>query len=166
MSDPARSAWYDVIGRRYAQVRRPDARLESAIWSALGAAESVVNVGAGTGSYEPADRDVIAVEPSEVMIAQRHSAAARALTGRAEALPLDENSVPIDCSDGFMAAFWGRPEAYLDPTVRAATSSWHQISPTIVDEALARLARDLDDRVWDARHGDLRQRPAARTLQS
>ncbi len=62
------------------------------IWLALGDARSVVNVGAGTGSYEPPDRDVVAVEPSEVMIAQRAPAAAPAVRAVAEHLPFDDNS--------------------------------------------------------------------------
>jgi hypothetical protein len=62
---------YDVLGRGYERVRRPDPRLERAIWEALGDARTVLNVGAGTGSYEPRDRRVLAVEPSAVMIAQR-----------------------------------------------------------------------------------------------
>lgn len=62
---------YDGIGRGYRAHRRPDPRLAAAIADALGGAESVVNVGAGAGSYEPTDRPVVAVEPSAVMIGQR-----------------------------------------------------------------------------------------------
>ena len=62
---------YDRIGTTYAGTRRPDPRIERQIAEALGDARSVVNVGAGVGSYEPRDRDVVAVEPSAVMIAQR-----------------------------------------------------------------------------------------------
>lgn len=68
---------YDRIGRGYAATRRPDPRIAARIELALGDAESVVNVGAGTGSYEPVDRDVIAVEPSREMIAQRSPGAAQ-----------------------------------------------------------------------------------------
>jgi hypothetical protein len=70
---------YDNIGRGYRDFRRPDPRIAAAIWSAL--ASSVVNVGAGTGSYEPDDRELIAVEPSAVMIAQRPAHAAPAIQG-------------------------------------------------------------------------------------
>jgi hypothetical protein len=56
-------ASYDTLGRHYALIRRPDPRLAAAIWSALGDAESIVNVGAGAGSYEPPDRKVIACRP-------------------------------------------------------------------------------------------------------
>lgn len=89
MSVPA----YDRMGIDYSQVRRADPRIEATIWSALGEARSVVNVGAGAGSYEPPDREVIAVEPSPVMIAQRPAGAATAIEGLAEALPLEDDSV-------------------------------------------------------------------------
>jgi SAM-dependent methyltransferase len=87
-----RMALYDSIGRNYAAFRRPDQRIASAIEAALGDAASVVNIGAGTGSYEPPGRTVIAVEPSEVMIRQRPAGAAPCLQGAAEALPLDTDS--------------------------------------------------------------------------
>jgi SAM-dependent methyltransferase len=86
-------ALYDSIGRTYAALRRPDRRIASAIEAALGDAASVVNVGAGTGSYEPPGRAVTAVEPSEVMIRQRPAGAAPCLQGTAEALPLETASV-------------------------------------------------------------------------
>jgi SAM-dependent methyltransferase len=232
-------AVYDVIGRRYSEVRRPDPRIASAIWTALGSATSVLNVGAGAGSCEPRDRDVIAVEPSEIMLAQRPADAAPAIRAPAESLPLGDRSVdaamavltmqhwddveqglsellrvsrhrvvlvtmdvevlaqlwlirdylsetlafhagfpsiarlrellpaaseevlrvPRDCTDGFMAAFWGRPEAYLDPAVRAATSPWHQLPADTVQRALDRLRSDLSTGLWDDRYGDLRRRP-------
>jgi SAM-dependent methyltransferase len=84
---------YDCIGVRYSEIRRADRRLEAAIWTALGDARSVLNVGAGAGSYEPRDREVVAVEPSPVMIAQRPADAAPAIQGVAEALPLVDDSV-------------------------------------------------------------------------
>lgn len=89
MSDPA----YDRMGVNYSEFRRPEPRIEAAIWAALGDARSVVNAGAGAGSYEPPDREVIAVEPSPVMIAQRPPGAAPAREGVAEALPLADASV-------------------------------------------------------------------------
>lgn len=232
-------ARYDTLGSHYAPIRRPDPRIAAAIWSALGDAESVVNVGAGAGSYEPTDRDVIAIEPSEVMIAQRPAGAAPAIKAAAEALPLADGDVdaalavltmqhwddveaglsemlrvasrrlvlvtidvdtlaelwtirdyapemlaahaagypsitwlldtlpgasvtplPIarDCTDGFMAAYWGRPEAYLDPAIRAGTSAWQQLPAQVVDRAVERLQADLDGGEWDRRHGALRCR--------
>jgi SAM-dependent methyltransferase len=230
---------YNAIGHGYSDIRRPDPRLAAVIWSALGDAASVLNVGAGTGSYEPHDRDVIAIEPSEVMIGQRPADAAPALKATAEALPPEDSSVdaalavltlqhwedverglgemirvarrrvvlvtmdievlaelwlirdyvqemlpahaaafppikwllgalpgatptqmpvPRDCTDGFMAAFWGRPEAYMDPHIRSGTSPWHKLPPVAVTRALRRLQHDLECGEWDRRHGHLRQR--------
>jgi SAM-dependent methyltransferase len=89
---------YDTIGRSYRATRREEPRIAAAIVGALGDARSVVNVGAGAGSYEHSDRRVIAVEPSEVMIAQRPPGAAPVVRGRAEELPLED-----DCCDAAMA---------------------------------------------------------------
>jgi SAM-dependent methyltransferase len=86
------TALYDRIGLDYSRLRRPDPRIAAAIESALGAAETVLNVGAGSGSYEPADRQVIAVEPSFEMIRQRPPRSARAVQARAEALPFGDGS--------------------------------------------------------------------------
>ena len=83
---------YDAIGRGYARHRRPDPRLAAAIRDALGDAQTVVNVGAGTGSYEPEDRQVVAVEPSAEMIAQRPPGAARVVQAGAERLPFAAQS--------------------------------------------------------------------------
>jgi ubiquinone/menaquinone biosynthesis C-methylase UbiE len=93
-------AAYDEIGANYSDFRRADPRIEAKVREALGGARSVVNVGAGTGSYEPRDREVIAVEPSSLMIAKRPEGAAPALQGVAEALPLSDQSV-----DAAMAIF-------------------------------------------------------------
>lgn len=79
---------YDTIGHGYARTRREDPRLRERIHAALGDARIVVNVGAGTGSYEPLDRHVIAIEPSDVMAAQRSQRHVPALRGTAGALPL------------------------------------------------------------------------------
>jgi SAM-dependent methyltransferase len=84
---------YDRMGIEYAEVRRADPRIEAVIHAALGDARSVLNVGAGAGSYEPGDREVIAVEPSPVMIAQRSPDAAPAIEAVAEELPLADDSV-------------------------------------------------------------------------
>jgi SAM-dependent methyltransferase len=83
---------YDEIGVTYSTTRRPDPRIERQIDEALGAARSVVNVGAGSGAYEPRDRDVVAVEPSAVMLAQRAPGAAPAVQAPAEALPFPDGS--------------------------------------------------------------------------
>jgi SAM-dependent methyltransferase len=91
-------ARYDSIGINYSRLRLPDRRIASVIDKALGTAQIVLNVGAGTGSYEPANRTVTAVEPSLEMIRQRASAAAKAIQASAEALPFEDNSF-----DGSMA---------------------------------------------------------------
>ena len=89
----SQSARYDRIGEGYALTRREDPQIAAAIRRALGDARSVVNVGAGTGSYEPDDRYVIAVEPSDVMAAQRPPTIPPALRASAGHLPLRDDSV-------------------------------------------------------------------------
>jgi SAM-dependent methyltransferase len=98
--DLVADASYDRLGRGYSARRATDPRIAAAIDAALGDARSVVNVGAGTGSYEPAGREVIAVEPSAVMIAQRPEGSAPAIQAAAEALPFEDDSV-----DAAMAIF-------------------------------------------------------------
>jgi ubiquinone/menaquinone biosynthesis C-methylase UbiE len=232
---------YERIGAGYSTRRQPEPRWEALIRAALGHSSTVVNVGAGTGSYEPSDRLVIAVEPSPTMLAQRPAEAASVVRGTAEALPLPDRSVdvalavltvhhwtdahaglaemmrvagrqvvvtwdptlalgfwliadylpeiaaheadlptltavtraledggrtveivnlpvPADCRDGVMAAYWRRPEAYLDPAVRAAISSISLLDQAVVAEAMARLASDLSDDTWVRRHGSLLER--------
>ena len=85
-------AKYDVIGRTYSRTRRSDPRIFEQIVQALGNAQTVVNVGAGTGSYEPDDRAVVSVEPSIEMIRQRPSHAAPIVQGDATALPFRDDS--------------------------------------------------------------------------
>jgi hypothetical protein len=72
---------YDTIGATYALTRRTEPRIAEQVWGALGDARTVLNVGAGTGSYEPPDRDVTAVEPSAVMRAQRPAGSGRCMAG-------------------------------------------------------------------------------------
>ena len=84
---------YDEIGAGYARTRREDPRLRARLVAALGDARTVVNVGAGAGSYEPDDRHVVAIEPSDMMAAQRPHARAPAIRASAEALPLRDASV-------------------------------------------------------------------------
>ena len=225
-------AVYDKIGIGYANLRKPDHRIAKAIYQALGDARSVLNVGAGTGSYEPTDRLVTALEPSAEMISQRPREAATAHQGVAEALPFADNqfeaamavltvhhwsnleiglnemrrvatdrlviltfdpaapyfwladyipeiieldqpimpelaaferilgeitvesiSIPKDCTDGFLGAYWQRPEAYLDPKVRAAISTFSKLEN--ISDALARLTEDLESGVWEKRYGHL-----------
>ncbi|MEU4237972.1 methyltransferase domain-containing protein [Actinoplanes sp. NPDC026619] len=83
---------YDRHGQGYARRRRPDPRIAARIHEALGDARTVLNVGAGAGSYEPADRYVLAVEPSAAMRAQRPADAAPALDATAERLPFDDSA--------------------------------------------------------------------------
>jgi SAM-dependent methyltransferase len=86
------STRYDQIGKSYCATRRSDPQIATAIVTALGDARSVANIGAGTGSYEPVDREVLAVEPSETMIAQRPRGSASAVCAKAENLPLRNGS--------------------------------------------------------------------------
>lgn len=225
---------YDTIGSGYARSRRPDPRIASTIADALGDAGSVVNVGAGTGSYEPAGRRVMAVEPSWTMIGQRPYGAAPAVRALAEELPFPAASfdaalailtvhhwsdrgkglgelrrvarrkvvvytwepstlfwlvsdyfpriaeldrarfprvdefadalgdvivqpVPVrhDCTDGFLGAYWRRPEAYLDPSVRASMSCFPLLPESVVKEGIDRLRDDLATGAWHARHASL-----------
>jgi SAM-dependent methyltransferase len=103
---------YERHGRTYARHRRADPRIAERIHTALGDARTVLNVGAGAGSYEPSDRWVLAVEPSATMRAQRPAGAAPVIAARAEALPLDDGAV-----DAAMACVtihhWDSPEAGL-----------------------------------------------------
>jgi SAM-dependent methyltransferase len=229
---------YDRIGSGYARTRRPDPRIAAAVDAALGDARTVVNVGAGTGNYEPRDREVTAVEPSREMIEQRPPDAAPAVLASAEELPFPDDSfdaalasmtvhhwrdiprglsemrrvtrervviltwdpsvasgawlgtdylpeimalevtsfpgpeelgemlggaelrpvpVPRDCTDGFLEAFWARPEMLLDPAVREGMSVMALLGEEVVRPALARLEADLRSGEWDRRHGHLRE---------
>jgi len=227
---------YERHGRSYARHRRPDPWIAARIHAALGDARTVLNVGAGSGSYEPSDRWVLAVEPSATMRAQRPPGAPPAIDARAEALPFDDDSfdaamacvtihhweppaaglaelrrvargpvvvftfdldalpawqqehlheglaierprfpavadvaaalggrtrieripTPGDCEDGFFEAFWRRPEALLDPEVRASQSMWALLGRGVEERIVARLADALASGEWDARHGHLR----------
>jgi hypothetical protein len=162
-----------------------------------------VNVGAGAGSYEPKDRDVIAVEPSETMIRQRPQGAAPVVRASAMSLPFrdarrcvvltwEEPSaspswltrdyfpeilaydrtvfppaashygsvlrnvvvrpllIPHDCTDGFLEAYWRRPESYFDPQARLAISSFARLGD--LESGLTALRRDLDDGTWARRN--------------
>jgi len=224
------------VGRAYPQGRHTDPRIAARIMAAIGDAETILNVGAGTGSYEPADRELVAVEPSATMRAARPEGAAPVIDAKAESLPFDDDSfdasmacitihhwddpaaglremrrvtkgpvviltldiphhvnwqrdyfaplmaierrrfpspaeiapilgrrnridtlrTPIDCQDGFVDAFWARPDAFLDPQVRAAQSVWGCLDPGVEEEVIAHLEADLESGVWEAAHGHLR----------
>jgi SAM-dependent methyltransferase len=88
----AGDADYGTIGHGYARIRQPDPRIEQAVWNALGDTPSVINVGAGAGSYEPRDRLVVAVEPSASMRAERSTEHVPAVNATAEHLPFDDDS--------------------------------------------------------------------------
>jgi SAM-dependent methyltransferase len=222
---------YDAIGRTYSEFRRADSRIADAIERALGDARTVVNVGAGTGSYEPAAREVVAVEPSQTMIDQRPPGSAPAVRARAEALPFADREfdaamavlsdhhwpdraaglaemrriasrrvvftwdcaavrdswivrdympefaelaangmaieeiaehlgadriepvpIPHDCADGFLHAYWRRPQAYLDPAVRACISVFALLDAS---DGLRRLAADLKTGEWHRRNAGI-----------
>jgi SAM-dependent methyltransferase len=229
-------ALYDRIGAGYAERRRPDKRIAVRINAALGRCRSVLNVGAGAGSYEPDNRFVVAAEPSEEMIRQRPLGAAQAIRASAERLPFRDLSfdatlailtihhwrnreeglaemrrvarervviltwdpehagfwlirdyfpeileidrpifpslreiekvigptdtsvvpIPADCSDGFLGAYWCRPEEYLNADARAAISTFSKFDSRT---GLARLQRDLADGSWFERNAALEAVP-------
>lgn len=225
---------YERIGKGYANRRRADPRIAAPIHAALGDARTVVNVGAGAGSYEPGDVELLAVEPSVTMIRQRPAGAAPVVRAVAESLPFPDATfdaalalltvhhwtdperglaelsrvaarqvvltwdpdvqaqfwfvreylpewneyehskatlarvssalprarvepipVPHDCTDGFGCSYWRRPEAYLDPDVRASISVLALLDERIVERAMRRLRDDLASGVWHERHAEL-----------
>jgi SAM-dependent methyltransferase len=110
---------YDSIGASYSVTRRTEPRIASQVWAALGDARTVLNVGAGTGSYEPPDRDVTAVEPSALMRAQRPAGAAPCLAAAAERLPFGDQS--FDAAMAFATIHhWPDPIAGLRELRRVA----------------------------------------------
>ena len=233
----AGDADYGVIGTGYARYRQPEPRIAAMILAALGDARTVLNVGAGAGSYEPNDRAVTAVEPSASMRAQRPADLPVAVDAVAGQLPFPDGAfdasmatftvhqwpdlraglaemrrvtrgpvvimtcdpsaldqfwldayepeviatearrfpaiaavaedlggqvevvrvpIPLACTDGFGEAWYGRPEALLDPGVRLAMSAWSFVDPAIVEAGLGRLRADLASGAWDDRYGHLR----------
>jgi DNA-binding transcriptional MerR regulator len=110
---------YDAIGGAYTATRRTEPRIAAQVWEALGDARTVLNVGAGTGSYEPPGREVIAVEPSAVMRAQRPAGAAPCVAADAESLPFDDQS--FDAAMAFSTVHhWQDPIAGLREMRRVA----------------------------------------------
>jgi SAM-dependent methyltransferase len=169
---------YDTIGGTYTVTRRTEPRIAAQVWTALGDARTVLNVGAGTGSYEPPDRDVTAVEPSAVMRAQRPAGAAPCVAGTAESLPFEDQS--FDAAMAFATIHhWQDPIAGLREMRRVArrvvlfTSDFsdpdrfwlnRDYLPEFADllvgrPSLAELARTADARVepvlipWDCADG-------------
>jgi SAM-dependent methyltransferase len=228
---------YERIGRSYGKTRREDPRVAADIHACLDEGRSVLNVGAGTGNYEPHDRLVVAVEPSLEMLRQRQDRTRRVVRGVAEALPFPDAAfdtamavltihhwtdtlvglrelrrvsrrqvvfffeplhvhefwaleyfpeaidvpseqhapgeevlrralpvreirpvlVPRDCVDGFGAAFWARPEAYLDPEVQAGMSWLALLPEDALKRGSERLAADISTGEWERRFGHLRR---------
>ncbi|MGW2780101.1 MerR family transcriptional regulator [Streptomyces populi] len=110
---------YDTIGSAYPATRRTEPRIAARVWDALGDARTVLNVGAGTGSYEPPDRDVTAVEPSAVMRAQRPAGAAPCVAAEAESLPFEDRT--FDAAMAFSTVHhWRDPIAGLREMRRVA----------------------------------------------
>ena len=132
------SAKYDLIGNNYAELRKPDPRIAKIIASALGSAQTVLNVGAGTGSYEPTDRSVIAVEPSREMIRKRGPAAAEAIEASADALPFDDKSATIPNTGGRVE---GSRNAYV--------VGWIKRGPTGVIGTNKKDSQDTVDTLMD-----------------
>ncbi len=110
---------YDTIGATYTVTRRTEPRIAAQVWAALGDARTVLNVGAGTGSYEPPDRSVLAVEPSAVMRAQRPMGAAPCVAADAASLPFADQS--FDAAMAFATVHhWPDPIAGLREMRRVA----------------------------------------------
>ena len=110
---------YDTIGATYTVTRRTEPRIAAQVWAALGDARTVLNVGAGTGSYEPPDRAVTAVEPSALMRAQRPAGAAPCVAAAAERLPFEDRS--FDAAMAFATVHhWQDPIAGLREMRRVA----------------------------------------------
>jgi SAM-dependent methyltransferase len=110
---------YDTIGATYTVTRRTEPRIAAQVWAALGDARTVLNVGAGTGSYEPSGREVTAVEPSAVMRAQRPPGAAPCVDAVAESLPFEDQS--FDAAMAFATIeHWQDPVAGLREMRRVA----------------------------------------------
>jgi SAM-dependent methyltransferase len=115
----SRAHLYDAIGATYTVTRRTEPRIAAQLWAALGDARTVLNVGAGTGSYEPPGRDVTAVEPSAVMRAQRPAGAAPCVAAVAESLPFADQS--FDAAMAFATIdHWRDPVAGLREMRRVA----------------------------------------------
>jgi SAM-dependent methyltransferase len=128
---------YDSIGTTYNTTRRPDPRLARAIWSALEGCCSVLNVGAGTGAYEPTDRAVVAVEPSATMRQARLEGSAPCVAGTAESLPFDDRS--FDAAMAILTVHhWNNYRAGLRELKRVAR---HRVLVVHWDQAVM-------DRLW------------------
>jgi hypothetical protein len=135
-SDVSRAQLYDTIGAAYTVTRRTEPRIAARIWAALGDARTVLNVGAGTGSYEP---------PGPSLAGQACAIGAR----------MEPVLIPWDCADGFFEAYWRRPGAYLDEHVRRGVSVWARVGPDAEQRAVRSLREDLASGRWAERNRDL-----------
>jgi DNA-binding transcriptional MerR regulator len=145
---------YDAIGSDYPATRRTEPRIAARVWEALGDARTVLNVGAGTGSYEPADREVTAVEPSAVMRSQRPAGSAPCVAAAAESLPFEDQS--FDAAMAFSTVHhWRDPIAGLKEMRRVARRvvvfTYDANSPGWVDRFW--LTRDYLPEFGDLLHG-------------
>jgi ubiquinone/menaquinone biosynthesis C-methylase UbiE len=142
-----------------ARVRRADPRIAAQIDAALGDARTVLNVGAGTGSYEPEERELTAVEPSAEMIGQRPAGLAPAVQASAEDLPFPDES--FDAAMAVLTAHhWADLDAGLAEMRRVTRERIVIVAfdPEALGAAARRLAADLESGAWDERHGHLRER--------
>lgn len=139
---------YDRMGLGYSAVRRPDPRIAAQIEAALGSARSVLNVGAGTGSYEPTERDVTAVEPSRTMIEQRPPGAAPVVEAFAEDLPFDDDS--FDAAMALITVHhWNDARRGLAEMVRVARDRVLVLTFTPTPPTELWMARDYFPRILD-----------------
>lgn len=139
---------YDRLGLGYSAVRRPDRRIASQIEAALGDARSVLNVGAGAGSYEPTDREVTAVEPSRTMIEQRPPGSAPVVEAFAEELPFEDHS--FDAAMALITVHhWSDAQAGLAEMVRVARQRVLVLTFTPTPPTELWMARDYFPRILD-----------------
>lgn len=144
---------YDRMGFGYGAVRRPDPRIAARIEAALGDAASVLNVGAGTGSYEPADREVTAVEPARTMIEQRPPGAAPVVEAFAESLPFEDDS--FDAAMALITVHhWNDARAGLAEMIRVARQRVLVLAFTPTPPTELWMARDYFPRILDF-HGEV-----------
>jgi SAM-dependent methyltransferase len=142
---------YDTIGRGYAAQRLPDSRIAAQIAAALGDATTVINVGAGAGSYEPRDRSVVAVEPSMTMIRQRPPGSPPAIQATAERLPIRDSAAQASMAI-LTVHHWHDRGTGLEELARVATDrvailTWDPDGPDfwLTDEYFpAMVARDRE----------------------
>jgi SAM-dependent methyltransferase len=139
---------YDRMGQGYSTIRRPDPRIAAQIEATLSGARSVLNVGAGTGSYEPADREVVAVEPSRTMIEQRPAEAASVVQAFAEDLPFEDDS--FDAAMALITVHhWSDARVGLTEMLRVARERVLVLTFTPTPPIELWMARDYFPRILD-----------------